>query len=428
MRLIFLWLLVGSVPVSGEFLFYESDPINYSDTKSSDPIAAMAADYESGKLTFKGDAEIEFLRSVLDHLEIPIESQVLVYSKTSLQTDRISPKQPRAIYFNDDLYLGWVHGGDIELIAHDPDIGPVFYRMETPFGRGGGGRRLFRDGRCLDCHGSSRTDGYPGMLVRSVKADAIGAVIFGAGTRRTNHSSPIPERWGGWYVTGSNAGERHLGNLIFSEDKPGEALLEKDHGAKPKELSAVFDTKGYLSSRSDLVALMVMEHQIMAHNQLTKAHLDTRRWLHLDREIGKQTGRAEGEYSDSTKRLIERGANDLLKVMLFTEEAELVGWGVEGGEPFQDAFAASAKADAEGRSLRDLQLLSRMFKYRLSHTIYSQAFSGLHPVMKAEFYQQLHAALAGKSEAAAHLGEKERQRIIAIVRETKGDLPAYWRG
>ena len=416
-------------PARAEFLFYEDAPIFYSDTPAKDAFAELERNgFDPVKLGLDVSGEAAFLRSFLDYLEVPVESQVLVFSRTSLQNDRIAPKHPRALYFSEDYYIGWVQGGDLELIAVDPELGPTFYRMNTPFGRHPE-PRVIRDDQCLNCHGSSRTDGYPGMLVRSVYPDDIGSPILGAGTRRTDHTSPINERWGGWFVTGDNGGDRHRGNIYFEEGDPGEALPVMDFGARPRSLEKAFDTSPYLAPTSDIVGLMVMEHQITAHNAITKAHLDTRRWLHIDAGIGKELGRGEGEIGESTRGLIDRGADDLLKVMLFYEEAELEDWGVEGGEAFQTAFAAGARRGPGDRSLRDLQLLSRLFKNRLSYMIHSKSFDHLHPVMKAKFYEKLFAALKGTGDAeiSGHLSEREKERILDILLATKDDLPPYWR-
>ncbi len=428
LRILLLTAALATLPAHARFLFYEEAPIRYSDTKAKGPLSKIATEIEAGRLAFDSSSEKNFLRDFLRHLEVPVESQVLVFSRTSLQNDRISPSRPRAIYFSEDFYVGWVQGGDIEVIGSDPDIGPVFYRLTTPFGSHDKAQ-LIRDAQCLDCHGSSRTDGYPGMIIRSVYPDKIGAPIFGAGTRRTDHSSPISERWGGWFVTGENAGKRHLGNIYFEEIKPGEATPAKDFGASPNNLEKAFNTSKYLVATSDIVGLMVLEHQIMAHNAIVKANLNTRRWIFIDTSIGESAGRTPSKIGKTTRALITRGASDLLRVMLFSEEAALEGWGIEGGKAFQDAFAADAETAPSGHSLRDLQLLSRLFKNRLSYMIYSSAFHNLHPMMKAAFYEQLWAALSGNGdpEICGHLSEKERIRIIEILRTTKDDLPDYWK-
>ena len=423
------WVMLLGSWANADFLFYEEAPISYSDTKPKDPIAKMIIPYEQGKLALDKTSEKAFLHSLLDMLNVPLESQALVFSRTSAQNDRIRPQHPRAIYFSENFYVGWVQGGAIEIASMDPDLGPIFYRMETPFGRESK-PRIIRDNQCLNCHGSSRTDGYPGMVVRSVYPNSIGFPIFGAGTRRTDHSSPLNERWGGWFVTGESAGKRHQGNIYYKEGEPGEAIPVMDFGANLKTLDKAFDTSEYLSPTSDIVGLMVLEHQVMAHNAIIRAHLNTRRWLYIDHNVGKHIGRPEGKIGEATLNYIDRGANELLRVLLFTDEANLEIWGVEGGEAFQKSFAGKARRNAEGHSLRDLQLLSRLFKNRLSYMIYSSSFEHLHPVMKKVFYRKLWQSLHGKGEAKiiGHLGNKERARILSILLATKKGLPAYWKG
>ena len=422
------WLMLLAPWVNAGFLFYEEAPIKYSDTKPNDPIAELIVPYGQGKLKFNDTSEKAFLHSLLDKIEVPLESQVLVFSRTSFQNDLINPHRPRAIYFSDNFYVGWVQGGSIEIASMDPELGPIFYRMSTPFGRQDK-PLIVCDAQCLNCHGSSRTDGYPGMIVRSVYPNSIGSPIFGAGTRRTDHSSPINERWGGWFVTGESAGKRHQGNIYYKEGAPGEAIPVMDYGANLKTLGKAFDTSKYLAPTSDIVGLMVLEHQVMAHNAIIRAHLNTKRWLYIDGNVGKHTDRPAGQIGSASLGYFDRGANDLLRVLLFSDEANLEIWGVEGGEAFQQSFAEGALRDAEGQSLRDLQLLSRLFKNRLSYMIYSSSFEHLHPVMKKAFYKKLWQSLHGKGEAKVigHLGEKERSRILKILLATKKDLPAYWK-
>lgn len=418
--------LVLAGAASGGEEDYELEPILYSDSEATDPVAAMAEDYESGQLQFGGKDDKEFLANVLERLGVPVASQVLVYSRTSLQNDRIHPGQPRALYFSDDCYVGWVQGGDIEIIAVDPRLGPVFYRMAIP--RSGQTRpQLYRDRNCLNCHGGSRTGGVPGMTVRSVFPDGRGFPILGAGTSQTTHSSPIPERWGGWYVTGANAGERHMGNRTFRESEPGSAELVTDHGAGLETLDGIIDTTKYLASTSDIVALMVMEHQITAHNAITRAHMHTVRWLHQNAVMARHFGDPEGILSDSTRRLISNEAGRLLEVLLFVDETPLDDWGVEGDAAFQEQFLADAHRDQDGRSLRDLNLMSRLFKNRLSYMIYSPAFAHLPAEFLQVFYGKLWDALRGlgSRELFQHLPESERLRIAGILQETSACLPGY---
>lgn len=400
---------------------YELAPMLYSATQATDPVAAWQKRFEEKSLRFDQSSERAFLRSVLDELKVPIESQVLVYSKTSLQISHISPRRPRALYFSDEAYVGWVQGGDIEIISIDPTLGPIFYKLTIPRPKSTHPPRVVRSRDCLGCHGSSRTSNVPGMLVRSVRSDIRGFPLLATGTFLTEPSSPIKERWGGWYVTGTNAGERHLGNLIFNEELDrNEARVIKDMGSELTDLKGVIDTKAYLQRTSDIVALMVMEHQIAAHNALTKAAFTTRKMLHRQRELARYWNEPNRAMSETTQRVIESQATQLLRVFLFTDEFELESWGVEGNQAFQTAFLKQAKLDSSGRSLRDFHLLSRLFKHRLSYMIYSRSFRSLPKEIKSVFLHKLEQMLQTPKahELSEHLSKKETARIQHILRES----------
>ena len=129
-----------------------------------------------------GVSRLEVLAAVLKALDVPVESQGLVFSKTSKQNDLITPRNPRAVYFGDNAYVGYVPGGSIEVAAFDPVLGPVFYLMSMD-GRGSDGW-IQRDNSCLQCHGTSRTELVPGLLVRSVYADRRRSAAAGGGIVR----------------------------------------------------------------------------------------------------------------------------------------------------------------------------------------------------------------------------------------------------
>ena len=410
-------LYAGSSP------FYEEAPIYYSETEPTDPLADLIRKIDAGAVRLDQWSEKGFLKSLLTELDVPIESQVLVYSKTSLQNHRILPSRPRALYFSDDYYVGWVQGGDIEVISIDPQLGPVFYLLKVP--RSPKDKPvLIRSSECMNCHGGSRTGGVPGMLVRSVRPDTGGFPILSAGTSSTDHSSPISERWGGWYVTGENGGERHMGNLLYEEEERGSATIVRDHGAV-KNLDRVINTSPYLSNTSDMVALMVLEHQLTVHNALTSARLNTLRWLHYDATLSDHLKRSDEPLREQTLKLINGEAERLLKVMFFKDEFTLESWGVEGGEPFQEAFLAKAPRTAKGRSLKDFELLSRLFRHRFSYMVYSRSFDYLPEPFKEVFYEKLLTALSGEHVGIDNLSAKERSRILAILLETKPEFAAH---
>ena len=139
----FLWvgLMVGRT--ADAQLDFEGAPIDYGKQSTSDRVSRLADALERGSVTLQSDDNSGYLASVLKALEVPLESQSLVFSKTSFQLHKISPGRPRAIYFNDDTYVGWVQGSDIiELAASDPVQGAVFYTMEP---NADGKPRVIRD-------------------------------------------------------------------------------------------------------------------------------------------------------------------------------------------------------------------------------------------------------------------------------------------
>ena len=410
---------------------YEQAPIYYSDSQAADPAAGLDHRLATGKQKFDTRSEKAFLQSVLDYFEVPAASQVLVFSKTSLQRDNITPERPRAIYFNEETYVGWVQGGDIELTTFDPTLGPIFYRLASPFNRMLDQPlerpEVFRARDCLNCHGSSRTDNLPGLLVRSVYTDAEGFPILSAGGFQTTPASPLSERWGGWYVTGENAGRRHLGNMIFKEND-GDAEVAIDYGKNLRDLKDVVNLKNYPHHESDIVAFMVMEHNIAVQNALVQGSYAIRRMQHRDREMAELLELEEGRPSELTTRILKDQAERILRVMVSADETILEGWGIEGGEAYTEAFLTDARRDADGRSLKDLNLLSRLFKLRFSHMVYSKQFANLPESLRQEMLDQFLPALKGEALPgwARHWKEKERERIHAVLQANHKDLPVEW--
>ncbi len=307
----------------------------------------------------------------------------------------------------------------------DPELGPIFYRMTVPQPRANHPPRVRRSKDCLSCHEGSRTEHVPGMLVRSVRTDIRGYPLLSAGTFLSDHSSPLTERWGGWYVTGSNGGSRHLGNLIHEESDRSDPWVIKDFGAELSSLEEIIDTQPYLRTTSDIVALMVLEHQATVHNLLTQANFTTRRMLHHQRELAKYWDEPDDGLSDTSQRVITNLAEKLLRQLLFTDEFTLESWGVEGNLEFQKAFQRNALRTEDGHSLKDFDLLSHLFENRLSHMIYSRSFDALPQVFKTILYEQLFTALEAPKDhpLSTHLGTKEARRIKRILLETKKDVP-----
>ena len=420
-RLTILVSAVAVLPVAAQRDFFELAPIEYSKTVATDPMARLAQEWKSGRKKKPEGAPLEVLRAILRELDVPEESQVLVFSKTSKQNELIRYANPRSVFFSDDVYVGYVPGGNIEVCASDPVLGPVFYLLDIRTE----GREdwVIRDNTCLQCHGTSRTELVPGMLVRSVFPDEDSHPILAAGTYLTTQASPLVERWGGWYVTGTHGDMRHMGNTIATETGDGEVEFDYEAGANWESLEGKINTTNYLRPTSDIVALMVLEHQCRMHNLLTKASMEYRRLTHLQRAINAEADLADPE--GMAARSARDSAKEITREMLFCDEIDL-GDGVEGDEAFVEAFEGRGRESAEGRSLRQLRLYGRVFKYRCSYMIHSRAFDHLPKAVRTKVLETLWEALNGDEEEFAHLGSSERTRIVEIVRETVDGLPECW--
>ncbi|MEO8368761.1 MAG: hypothetical protein ABI806_06150 [Candidatus Solibacter sp.] len=428
-------LLAGLTAVLAAYAFADFDgsyilpqdhtAIQYHTAPVMDRVAGLQSQLREGKakLDFKGQQG--FLQAVLKALDVPVSSQVLVYSKTSFQAPRISPRAARALYFTDDVFIGWVPGGDVlEIASVDPRQGVIFYTMDQdpdlkP--------RVDRRDECLQCHASGGTLGVPGLVVRSVFVERSGMPVFNAGGFVTDHRSPLSQRWGGWYVTGTHGAQRHMGNVIV-EDRDHPDQLDREKGANVTDLKYRLDTGNYLAPSSDLVALMVLEHQTRMTNLLTRVGWETRLALSDQKAMNQALKQPDDQISDSGRRRIDNAAEALLKYMLFSDEA-LLEAPVKGNSAFAEEFEARGPRDHANRSLRKFDLTRRMFRYPCSFLIYSEAFDGLPIMVRDRIYRRLWEVLSGADQtpAYARLTAADRKAIYEILLDTKRDLPEYWR-
>ena len=402
----------------------DSEAIGYRRAESNDPVARLQRRINSGEVKLEYSEKNGYLESVLKALKVPLSSQGLVFSKTSFQLHRIMPSSPRAIYFNDELYVGWVRGGDVlELAAVDAKLGGVFYMLDQ---EKTARPRFQRNDECLQCHASNSTRNVPGFLVRSVYPDARGYPIAPLGGFITTHSSPIKERWGGWYVSGTHGTQHHLGNMRF-EEKGAEYNPAQLGSQNLTDLEPRFNTQNYLTPHSDIVALMVLEHQTQAHNLIAKLSYETRLALHHQQVMNEALQQPNDDLSDSTQRRIRHAAEDLVRYLLFAGEAT---WQapISGVSGFAKEFTAQGPRDKQGRSLRDLDLKNKLFRYPCSYLIYSDAFDALPKPALEEAYRQLWLALSGatKDKDLAAIPAADRQAVLEILRQTKPNLPAYF--
>ncbi len=391
------------------------DPaIQYNTRMPHDAVSYLNQRIQRGQVHLQYEKPQGYLRSVLDALDVPIESQLVVFSKTSFQSERINPTNPRSIFFNDSVVVGWVRGGPLlELAAEDPRQGMIFFSMgQNPAGP----PHANRDPNCLPCHVSSESMGVPGTLMRSVYPDTDGKTISEPGTFLTDDRSPFTQRWGGWYVTGNTGTLRHMGNAVVKDGKNLE-LLAGDESQPLSSLDGRFDTQAYVTPYSDVVALMIFEHQMHMINLFTR----------LGWEVRVAEGGEEGPPRGKAAKVVQAASRELADYMLFADEKPLPSK-VEGTSGFAEKFSSAGPKDSQGRSLRQFDLQRRLMKYPCSYMIYSSAFDALPDDLQDAAYARMWRILSGEQRGKryAALTLEDRKAIVDILRETKKRLPEYF--
>ena len=381
--------------------------IRYSTRETTDVVAALNRSLQSGQLQLAFDGPSGYLKSVLDALDVPVASQTLVFSETSLQYEHINAANPRALYFNDQLAVGWVKGADaLEVAAQDPQQGVVFYTLDQ---KPASKPQFARSQRCLECHQSSFTGNVPGTLVMSMLPLSDDQNDYARGWY-VDHRTPIEERWGGWYVTGAKVPRTHLGNVPVHHVERSYTRLAV--APTLTSVSGKVDTTAYLSPYSDVVALLVLNHQVHMTNLLTR--------------LGWEARIADLQNTSGGARVRET-ARELVDYLLFVDEAPLSA-AVSGTSGFAEQFPAAGPRDKKGRSLRQLDLERRLFRYPCSYMIYTAAFDALPAAAKEAVYARLWEVLSGrdKDQSYARLSAADRQAIVEILRDTKPGLPDYF--
>lgn len=396
-----------------------------------DPVAELLPAIESGDVVLERDELFGYLPDVLEALDIPVSSQTLVFSRTSLQVDMIAPWAPRAIYFNDDVYVGYtVDGLVLEIAAVDPDGGSVFYTLDQFEDEEIALRR--DDLTCKGCHSTGITGGVSGVMVRSFLTDRMGNTVAPIEERPVDDRTPMERRFGGWYVTGSHS-LPHAGNVRAEEltheiDQPFDFLERFDvtAGGNRLTLEGSFDDSFYLTPGSDIVAQMVLAHQTRVHNLITLA-AEAAEEAMRDQELLRLTRGAEAdadELPESTRARIDYAAQSLVRGMLFYRAAPIGQ--VEGTSTFASDFASRGPFDASGRSLRAFSLDGQLFEYPLSFLVYSDAWDALPTIVKEAAYGQMLAILRGEDDPDFPLLDRQaRSDILEILEATKPDFAAF---
>ena len=386
--------------------------LQYSTGGVETSVSRLNRDLEAGTTHLAFDSASGYLPSLLSALDLRIDSQLLVFSETSAQGALIRPANPRALYFNDTTAVGWVRGATtLEIAAQDPRRGTIFYTLDQ---RPDAQPRLTRRNDCLLCHLTWETLGVPGWTTLSTFPMSDDKNAYASGVT-VDHRTPLDQRWGGWYVTGRAVPSRHFGNLpVFRTQRELAAPTPR-----PPALTSVagsFDTAGYLSPFSDVVASMVLGHQTHMLNLLTRLGWETR----VAEHDGTSTQAA-------TAMRLQQASRDLVDYLLFVDEAPIPGK-LEGASAFTETFAGRGPADARGRSLRQLDLVTRLFRYPCSYMVYSPAFDALPESARDAVFRRMWTILSGEETDAAyrHLTRADRTAIVEILRETKAGLPRYF--
>ena len=426
MLLAFVPAAVAIAGLSGSYMLpVDHEAIQYTRGPVDDPVARLQQRIDKGQVKLQYDDEFGYLRSVLKELNVSTSSQVLVFSKTSFQAPKIAPRTPRALYFNDFVTVGFVRTGDVlEFAALDPKQGIMFYTLDQEHSS----RPHFeRRDVCLQCHQSGATMGVPGLLVRSVTPDHTGMPVMSAGGSITDHRSPFKERWGGWYVTGTSGTQTHMGNAVLQNPTDDERAPISEGTSNVTDLNRYIDAGAWPTPHSDIVALMTLEHQTQMENLITRVGWETRMALYENAAINRSLGEPEDKLRESVEHRINSAVEDLLDYMLFRDEARLTA-PVKGTSGFSEEFQKSGLRDSKGRSLRDFDLKTRMFRYPCSFLIYSEAFDSMPAPARDRVYQRLWDVLAGKDNNPrfAYLAPDDRKAILEILLATKKGLPEYW--
>ncbi len=379
---------------------YNADPIFYSASAPTDPVSLaqkkLKASKSKGWLDF--DPQFGYLPAVLDLFNVPAASQMLVFSKTSVQRHDISPVNPRALYFSDSIYIGYIPGAAVlEIASVDPKLGAIFYTVnqdkDEPV-------RFRRDENCLNCHGAARSMGVPGFVLRSLDTEPSGEPISGSDTENVTHFTPIPARWGGWYVTDAPSDWVHRGNRPGGESISPEGIVGK------RVPASLYPKKG-----SEALPLLVHDHQVHMHNYITRLNFEAQQSLKVYGHL----------------RYLKNQVDSFLRYLLFTEEAPLPS-PLPASSAFAENFQARAHRDPKGRSLRDFDLQTHLFKYPCSFLIESEGFQQLPGPLREVILQKLWEILTGQNQEPSFAGisSESRQAVLEIIRAILPDLPDYW--
>lgn len=405
----------GTAPAQGQ---YEREPIRYASAADDNAVARLDRRLAAGAADLAPEGRAGRLLPLLRALGVPPASQTLVFSRTSLQRHRVSPRNPRALYFGPDVYVGWIPGAAaIEVAAGDERLGLVFYRLSQDPSQPA---RLVRDDSCLSCHAGSRTDDEPGLLLRSVFPDPDGDAIASAGEALVTTTTAIAERWGGWLLTGRFSGA-HRGNGIAARDEQGTWRVAGRAAADLHAFAADFPVDDYPVATSDVGALLALEQQVTVHNVLVRSSIRARVALAADASWKEATG--EAGMRTSTRRLLESLAREIASALLLAGEPSLAGHDAAPDPDFARAFGDLWPRDDAGIALGRLDLRERTFTLPLSPMVHAPAFAALPAALRARVMERLRLA-CGQGRLPRGVAMTPPQQV-ALHAHLTATLPGY---
>jgi hypothetical protein len=415
---------VVSDPFARTSIRYDAEypAIGYADSPSHNAITRLQQRLNRGEVRLKFQPPRGYLDSVLSALGIDPSSQTLVYSKTSLQLTLIAADTPRAVYFDDDTYVAWIPGTKfLEIATMDGAVGPVFYTLsnvsptEVHIDR--------ETSRCLTCHDTwgMAGGGVPRFLFLSTLVDKDGEASTGQPGEDTTDHTPISARWAGWYVTGQHGTMEHLGNIFANSEAEATNLASLRHG-NIDNVQGLFDARSYMTDKSDIVALLVFEHQAYVGNLITRANYKSRTLLRRN-EVDASTATSWSTLPPTVQRSLKAMLEPLVQAMLFVDSAAITS-AIHSSSGYDRWFQSKGPRDASGRSLRELDLRTHVFKHPLSYLVYSESFDGLPAAAKDYVYERFAGVLSGRDQSPqyAHISADERRILREILTSTKPDF------
>jgi len=395
----------------------ESPAHDYWTRPLKDRFTLLGHKFESGELSLDRSSELAYLKSLLEALDISPASQMLVYSTTSLQLRLISPRNPRAVYFNENIHLGYIPGGRIEVMSMDPELGGIFYIFDIP--QGDAAPELERANKCMNCHAKKQNGYVPTPVIKSVLPGITGGSLDSFRREISGHGVPFEERFGGWHVSGEGGIRKHWGNVIGRQN--GAKIEEIDNS-----MGENYDPAIHPVPTSDILPHLLHEHQTGFAHRVVEAAYRARSYFY---EAAQNAVGGRARLSAAHLLELQKQADRLTRYILFADEVELPSGGIEGDPEYKRFFLRNRKPASNGLALKDFNLKTRLFKIRCSYMIYSDAFTGLHPEFKAMVYRSLAEAIstARPHPDYAFLSSGEKEAIRLILRETLDDLPAYWK-